>query len=105
MTDLKTIRKKIYNEIFEQCHSAEKRKRGDLLGFFDIPCVAKYRNKGGKVRRPFGGIQKFSKNVALCRKNPSEKPQIGASYVFKVLYVDVFVLDEVLGFRVCFGRP
>ena len=27
------------------------------------------------------------------------------SYVFEVLDVDVFVLDEVLAFRVCFGRP
>ena len=31
-------------EIFEQCHSAKKCKR-DLLGFFHIHCVAKYRNK------------------------------------------------------------
>ena len=37
--------KKFFNEIFEQCHSAEKCKRGDPLQFFDIHCVAKHRNK------------------------------------------------------------
>ena len=41
----KISEKKIFNEIFEQCHSAEKCKRGDPLRFFDIHCVAKYRNK------------------------------------------------------------
>ena len=43
--DLKKFPKKIFNEIFEQCHSAEKCKREDPLGFFDIHCVAKCRNK------------------------------------------------------------
>ena len=42
---MKKFPKKIFNEIFEQCHSAEKCKRGDPLRFFDIHCVAKYRNK------------------------------------------------------------
>ena len=42
---LKNFRKKFKKEIFEQCHSAEKCKRGDPLGFFDLHCVAKYRNK------------------------------------------------------------
>ena len=42
---MKKFPKKFYNEIFEQCHSAEKCKRGDPLRFFDIHCVAKYRNK------------------------------------------------------------
>ena len=36
-----------------------------------------------------------------CRKNPSEKRQRGdPSYVFQVLDVDIFVLDEVPAFRV-----
>ena len=35
--------KKFFNEIFEQCHSAEKCKRGDPLQFFDIHCVAKHQ--------------------------------------------------------------
>ena len=40
------ISQKIFlNEIFEQCHSAEKFKKGDPLRFFDIHCVAKYRIK------------------------------------------------------------
>ena len=41
----KNFPKKFKNEIFEQCHSAKKCKRGDPLGFFDIHCVAKCRNK------------------------------------------------------------
>ena len=41
----KISQKNFFNEIFEQCHSAEKCKRGDPLRFFDIHCVAKYRNK------------------------------------------------------------
>ena len=44
--DFEKFPKKIFkNVIFEQFHSAEKCKRGDPLGFFDIHCVAKYRNK------------------------------------------------------------
>ena len=39
--DFEKLPKQIKNEIFEQCHSAEKCKRA----FFDIDCVAKYRNK------------------------------------------------------------
>ena len=39
------LQKSVKNEIFEQCHSAEKCKMGDSLGFFDIHCVAKNRNK------------------------------------------------------------
>ena len=39
------ISQKNFNEIFEQCHSAEKCEKGDPLRFFDIHCVAKYRNK------------------------------------------------------------
>ena len=45
--DFKKFPKKNFfgNVIFEQCRSAEKCKRRDPLGFFDIHCVAKYRNK------------------------------------------------------------
>ena len=36
--------------ILEQCHSAEKCKRGDPLEFSDIHCVLKYQtNKGGNL--------------------------------------------------------
>ena len=41
----KTSQKLFLNEIFEQCHSAEKCKRGDPLRFFDTHCVANYLNK------------------------------------------------------------
>ena len=58
------------NEIFEQCHSAEKCKRGDTLRFFDIHCVAKHQKKieGG----PFGekiSIQKVSKSRTVPKKS------------------------------------
>ena len=45
--DFKKFPKIIFlNVIFEQCHSAEKCKRGDHpLGFFGIHCDVKYRNK------------------------------------------------------------
>ena len=42
---MKKFSKNFFNEIFEQCHSAEKFKKGDPLQFFDVHCVAKYRNK------------------------------------------------------------
>ena len=62
--------KKIKNEIFEKCHSAEKRKRGDPLGFFVIHCVAKIEE------RLFFGIQKVSKKSRIVpKKDPSEKHQ------------------------------
>ena len=43
--DMKKFPKNFFNEIFEQCHSAEKCKRGDPLRFFDIHCVAKHQKK------------------------------------------------------------
>ena len=48
--------------------------------------------------------EKVQKKSHIAEKNPSEKHQREGSYVFEVLDVDVFVLDEVLTFRVCFGR-
>ena len=57
--------------IFEQCHSAEKCKRGDPLGYFDIHCVAKYRNK----RRGDALVKSKipQKKSHSARKNPTEK--------------------------------
>ena len=49
-----------------------------------------------------------SKKVQKSRIMPTKirvKNSKGGSYVFEVLDVDVFVLDEILLFRVCFGRP
>ena len=46
-----------------------------------------------------------SKNLQKSRIVPKKirvKNTKGASYVIEVLDVDVFVLDEVLAFRVCF---
>ena len=63
---MKKFPKKIFkNEIFEQSHSAEKRKRGDPLQFFDIHCVAKYRNKSRGD--PLVQSKKFQK-ISQCRK-------------------------------------
>ena len=94
--------KKILNEIFEQCHSAEKCKRGDPLGFFDINCVAKYRNKR---RETLWWNPKTSKKSRTMPKKIRLKNTKGETYVFEVVYVDIFVLDELLAFRVCFGGP
>ena len=65
---MKKVPKKFFNEIFEQCHSAENCKRGDHLQLFDIHCVAKYRNK---PRGPLVQSKKFQKShsaekVGLC---------------------------------------
>ena len=59
--DMKKFPKNFFNEIFEQCHSAEKCKRGDPLRFFDIHCVAKHQKK--LKEGPFGekiSIQKVA---------------------------------------------
>ena len=77
-------------------------KKGDLLGFFDIHCVAKYRNK--RRGDPLVESKKLQKKSHSVEKNSSEKHR-GGTLVCEVLNVDVFVLDEFLAFRVCFGRP
>ena len=48
--------------------------------------------------------KKLQKKSHSAEKNPSAKTR-GRSYVIDVLDVDIFVVDEVLTFRVCFGRP
>ena len=63
---MKKFSKKIFNEIFEQCHSAEKCKRGTLCDFLTSIVLQRIEtNEGG----PSGAIQKTSKKVAKCRKN------------------------------------
>ena len=84
--DMKKFPEKFFNEIFEQCHSAEKFKRGDPLQFFDIHCVAKYRNK----RR--GTLWCNPKNI---KKSAEQK--WGQRCVFEVVDVSL-----VFSFR--FGR-
>ena len=68
---LKNFQKKIKKEIFEQCHSAEKCKRGDPLGFFDLHCVAKYRNK--RRGNTLVESKKLQKKSYSAEKHPSEK--------------------------------
>ena len=63
-------------------------------------CKISKQTKG----RPFGGIQKISKSRIVPKEIQGKTPN-GGFYVFEVLDVDVFVLDDVLAFRVRFGRP
>ena len=72
---LKKIRKKFKNEIFEQCHSAEKCDRRAPLGFFDIHCVAKFKKiEGGD---PLVESKMLQKKSQSAEKNLSEKHQRG----------------------------
>ena len=71
--------------------------------FFDIQCAAKYRKQ--QSGDPSVESKKLFKKSNSAEKNPSEKHQKGESYVFEVVNVYVFVLDEILAFRVCSGRP
>ena len=82
---MKKFPKNFFNEIFEQCHSAEKCKRGTLCNFLTSIVLQNIEtNEGG----PSGAIQKTSKKVL---KN------VGLRCVFEV--VDV---SFVFSFR--FGR-
>ena len=64
------------------------------FGIFWDPLCCKISKQ--TKRRPFGGIQKTSKKSRIEPKKIRVKnTKGGASYVFEVLYVDVFVLDEV----------
>ena len=49
------------NEIFEQCHSADKCRRGTLWNFLTSIVLQNVETKEGG---PFGAIQKVSKKVA-----------------------------------------
>ena len=53
--------KKFFNEIFEQCHSAEKCKRGTLCDFLTSIVLQNIETTEGG---PSGAIQKTSKKVA-----------------------------------------
>ena len=61
--DLEKFPKKNFqNEIFEQCHSAEKCKRGEFLKSIVLQNIE--RNEGG----PFNAIQKNSKKSHNAEK-------------------------------------
>ena len=55
--------------------SAEKCKKRDLLGFFNIHCVEKYRNK--RRGDPLVESKKIQKKSHSADKDPSEKHQKG----------------------------
>ena len=65
--DMKKFPKKnFFNEIFEQCHSAEKFKRGTLCDFLTSIVLQNIEtNEGG----PFGAIQKVSKSLIVPKKS------------------------------------
>ena len=64
--DFKKFPKKFLKKvIFEQCHSAEKCKRGTLWDFLTSIVLQNIeRNEGG----PFGAIQKISKKSRIVPK-------------------------------------
>ena len=85
--------------IFEQCHSAEKCKRGTLWDFLRSIVLQNIEtNEGG----PFGAIQKISKKGRIVPKKSGAK--VGSLVSFqgsgRVLYF-LFVLDALLRFE-CF---
>ena len=86
--------KKFLNEIFEQCHSAEKFKRGTLCDFLTSIVLQHIETKlkGG----PFGAIQKVSKSLIV----PKKVGLWGTLSVFLRLWTSVlfflFVLDALL---------
>ena len=64
--DMKKFPKKIFIEIFEHCHSAEKCKRGTLCDFLTSIVLQNIEtNEGG----PFGAIQKVSKSLIVPKKS------------------------------------
>ena len=77
----KISQNKFFNEIFEQCHSAEKCKRGTLCNFLTSIVLQNIEtNEGG----PFGAIQKVSKSLSAEKSGTMGDPYC----VFEVL--DVF---------------
>ena len=86
--------KKFFNEIFEQCNSAEKCKRGDPLQFFDIHCVAKYRNKSR------GTLWCNPKSFTKSHSAEKKWGYVGILSVFSRFWTSVlfflFVLDALL---------
>ena len=63
---LKKFEKNFKVEIFEQCHSAENSKRGDLCDFLTSIVLQNVEtNEGG----PFGAIQKVSKSLSVPKKS------------------------------------
>ena len=103
LVTLKNFPKKFLKKvIFEQCHSAEKCKRGTLWDFLTSIVLRNIeRNEGG----PFGAIQKNSKKKSHSAEKSGAK--VGSIVCFRgsgrVLF-SLFVLDALLRFE-CFEPP
>ena len=90
--DMKKFSKNFFNEIFEQCHSAEKCKRGDPLRFLTSMVLQniKKKLKGG----PFGekiSIQKVSKSRIVPKKSGGILSVISRLWTSVLFFL--FVLD------------
>ena len=89
------ISQNFFNEIFGQCHSAEKCKRGTLCDFLTSIVLQNIEtNQGG----PFGAIQRVSKTLIVPKKRWG---YVGILSVFSrfwtsVLFCFFFVLDALL---------
>ena len=75
---MKKFSKKFFNEIFEQCHSAEKCKRGTLCDFLTSIVLQNIETNEG---RPFGAIQKISKKSLIVPKKSGAK--VGSLVCFR----------------------
>ena len=85
---MKKFPEKFFNEIFEQCHSAEKCKRGTLCDFLTSIVLQNIEtNEGG----PSGAIQKTSKKVLKKSGGKGVFSRLWTSLLFFL-----FVLDALL---------
>ena len=62
---LKSFEKELKNDIFEQCHSAEKCKRGTLWEFL----TSNLLQISKQMKGPFDAIPKFSKSLIVPKKS------------------------------------
>ena len=89
--DFEKVPKKILNEIFEQCQSAEKCRRGP-----------KYRNK--RRGDPLVQSKKNQKSPIVSKKIRVKNTKRGI-LCFRDSGHRCFCFGRFLAFRVCFGRP
>ena len=93
MGDFKRFPKKKF-EIFEQCHSAKKFKRGILWDFLSSIKLQNIETNEGETF--WCNPKNFKKKSHSAEKNPSEKHQKGILSVFSVF--------EVRDVGFCFAR-
>ena len=85
---------------------AQNCKRGTIWKFLTSIVLQNIETNEGETL--WCNPKKFKKQSHSAEENPSEKHRkviFSMFSVFEVRDVDVFVLDKVLAFRVCFGRP